>query len=217
MTDLHHHRPWMRLDLGGPHQVLSWAINRPGLVTATHIIWREVRNADLPADLNVTDWLDAQLRSQGATDDVAFLTSRDIRAFHDVSCTQDDITVRCIATVGLSNGEHIGTRMDRSGKDWGTINVAVQIGAGLTPAALIESLAIAAQARTVAVMQAQHQLPTGITTGTGTDCIAIAAPAGNTAYAGMHTPLGEALGRAVFQAVDQGTRQWMRDVRRSQT
>ncbi len=213
---LTHDRPWLRLDLGGPHRVLSWALNRPGFVTADAISWREVRNADLTPDLDVLDWLNAQLVERGTPQDVCFLTSRDIRAVTEHSTTAGTATARAVATVGLSNAEHIGTRADRSAKDWGTINVAVQADLALTQPALIEMMAIAVQARTVAVMQVGHQLPTGLATGTGTDCIAVAAPAGDTLYAGMHTDLGEAVGRAVYTAVLEGARTWMQTVRRTE-
>lgn len=136
-------RPWLRLDLGGPQQVLSWALNRPGFVTASAISWREVRNADLTPDLDVLDWLSGQLAARGTPDDVCFLTSRDIRAMTEHTTTAGSATARAVATVGLSNAEHIGTRLDRSGKDWGTINVAVQTDVALTQAALIEMMAIA--------------------------------------------------------------------------
>jgi adenosylcobinamide amidohydrolase len=207
-------RPWLRFDLGGPHQVLSWALNRPGFVTASAISWREVRNADLTPELDVLDWLTGQLAARGTPDDVCFLTSRDIRAVTEHSTSAGSATARAVATVGLSNGEHIGARLDHSGKDWGTINVAVQTDVALTQAALIEMMAIATQARTVAVMEVNHQLPTGIATGTGTDCIAVAAPEGSSPFAGMHTELGEAVGRAVFTAVLDGAQEWMQTVRR---
>ncbi|MCR8825758.1 adenosylcobinamide amidohydrolase [Pseudosulfitobacter koreensis] len=207
-------RPWLRFDLGGPHRVLSWALNRPGFVTAEAISWREVRNADLTQDLDVLDWLTGQLALRGTPDDVCFLTSRDIRAVTEHTTTAGTATARAVATVGLSNAEHIGTRLDRSGRDWGTINVAVQTDQALAEPALIEMLAIAAQARTVAVMQVGHQLPTGLATGTGTDCIAVAAREGAAPFAGMHTDLGEAVGRAVHTAVLEGAQTWMQTVRR---
>jgi adenosylcobinamide amidohydrolase len=207
-------RPWLSLDFDAPMRVLSWAINRPGFVDATRILWREVRNADLPRDLDVHRWLAQALADHGSTEAVTFLTSRDLAAFKDVSTTVAGQTVRCVATVGLSNAERIGARVDRSAKDWGTINIAVVLPAGLTDAARIEALSIAAQARTVAVMEAGLDLPTGRATGTGTDCIAIAAPQGALAYAGLHTELGEAIGQAVLGAVRAGATEWMHTVRR---
>tara|TARA_R110000764_G_scaffold11553_3_gene34614 strand:+ start:1372 stop:2031 length:660 start_codon:yes stop_codon:yes gene_type:complete len=207
-------RPWLRLDLGGPHQVLSWALNRPGFVTASAISWREVRNADLTPELDVLDWLTSQLAARGTPGDVCFLTSRDIRAVTEHTATAGTANARAVATVGLSNAERIGTRLDRSGKDWGTINVAVQTDLALTQSALIEMMAIATQARTVAVMEVNHRLPTGIATGTGTDCVAVAALQGDAPFAGMHTDLGEAVGRAVYTAVLDGAQEWMRTTRR---
>ncbi|MFC3119676.1 adenosylcobinamide amidohydrolase [Jhaorihella thermophila] len=177
-------RPWLEWRLPAPMQVLSWSITRPGFVTADRILWREVRNADLPHDLDVLRWLRGELAERGAKDAVAMLTSRDLNAYETATATAEDVTAHCVATVGLSNAERIGTRLDRSGKDWGTINVAVALSEPLSGAALVESLSIVAQARTAAVMDTGHALPTGIATGTGTDCIAVAAPPGTAPYAG---------------------------------
>jgi adenosylcobinamide amidohydrolase len=49
----------------------------------------------------------------------------------------------------------------------------------------------------------------GPATGTGTDCIAVAAPAGSCTYAGLHTDIGEAVGTAVYRATLAGARDWM--------
>ncbi|CUH80148.1 Adenosylcobinamide amidohydrolase [Tritonibacter multivorans] len=201
-------RPWIEFDLGQEMHVLSWAINRPGFVTTDRILWREVRNADLTPDLDVTDWLNAELATQKAQDAVAFLTSRDVRHHHEAQATVDGITAHVLATVGLSNAERIGSRMDYSDRHWGTINVAVALSEGVSQPALIEMLSIAVQARTVAVMDAGFDLPVGAATGTGTDCLAVAAPPGDLAYAGLHTAVGEAVGKATYDAVRQGADIW---------
>ncbi len=212
--------PWLEFDLGGQMRVLSWAINRPGLVTSRRILWREVRNADLPPDLDVSAWLHGALKARGALDAVTFLTSRDIVHHHVAKAQVEDITACAVATVGLSNAERIGHRLDRSGQSWGTINVALRLsagqGAGLTDAAMIEALSIAASARTAAVMEVGLDLPTGRATGTGTDCIAVAALRGDMVFAGMHTALGQAAGQAVHDAVRAGAQEWMQTVRLAQ-
>lgn len=202
-------RPWLTLDLCAPHRVLTWAINRPGAVSAERILWREVRNADLPKDLDVSRWLDRELTARGEANAVCFLTSRDVGDHHVATATCGDQIVRAVATVGLSNAERIGARVDRSTKDWGTINIAVVTDIGLTDAARIEAACITAQARTVAVMEAGLHLPTGLATGTGTDCIAVASPDGPCAYAGLHTSLGLAIGQAVLEVMRAGVREWM--------
>ena len=211
---LHLDRPWLHFDLGAPHRVLSWTLNKPGFTEASAIIWREVRNADLSADFEVLPWLQTELAERGWQDHPAFLTSRDVTAHHLARATVEGVTATCVATVGLSNAERVGHRLDRSGKDWGTINTAVQIDSGLTDAAFLETLSIVAQARTAAVVDTAHILPSGATTGTGTDCIAIAAPTGTAEFAGLHTAIGEAVGRATYDAVRRGAQEWMDTVRR---
>lgn len=208
MSNLELARPWLVFDLDCEMQVLSWAINRPGLVLAKRIVWREVRNADLPEGMDVPAWFGDELQSAGYTDAVAFLTSRDMSYFHEESALVGATTAHCVATVGLSNAERVGSRVDRHGQDWGTINVCVEVDRALSQAGLIEALSIAAQARTVAIMDTGLMLPTGLATGTGTDCIAVAAHVGAEDYAGLHTEIGEAVGAAVYRATLRGAQQW---------
>lgn len=206
--------PWLDWPLSAPHRVLSWSITTPGFVTTDRIVWREVRNADLPHDLDVRHWFDQELAQSGRDGAVAMLTSRDLTAFQTARANAGGANAEAVVTVGLSNAERVGHRVDRSAKDWGTINIAVRSDTPLTEAALIEAVSIVAQARTAAILDMAHALPTGIATGTGTDCIAIAAPSGTTAFAGMHTEVGEAMGRAVYDAVHRAARIWMDTVRR---
>ena len=212
MTPLRLDPPWLTLDLADEMPVLSWAVNRPGLVRAHRILWREVRNADLPEDLDVIAWLDAELAARDARDAVCFLTSCDIARFTESRAEAEGTRARAVATVGLSNVESVGARLPHAAQDlaqgWGTINIAVELDTGLTDGARLEALSIAAQARTAAILDAGIMLPTGRATGTGTDCIAIAAPKGRTGYAGLHTGAGEAVGRAVHAAVSRGVTLW---------
>lgn len=210
------HAPWLDCDLGAPHRVLSWAPFRAGYQTARRILWRQVRNADLPADLDVSTWFAAQMRARQADDAIGLLTSRDVTCHHLV-CTQvQGVEAQALATVGLSNAEAVGARADRTGRDWdkvipayGTINIAACLSLPLSDTALLEALSIATQARTAAVIAAGHRVPGGaVATGTGTDCIVVAAPAGAQDYCGLHTAQGEALGRAVFDAVARGAAEW---------
>ena len=87
MSRLHLDRPWLSLDLGRDMPVLSWAVNRPGQVLARRILWREVRNADLPEDLDVEAWLDRELAARQAQDTVCFLTSCDIGSYCEARAT----------------------------------------------------------------------------------------------------------------------------------
>jgi adenosylcobinamide amidohydrolase len=208
MTALHHDHPWLALDLGAEMPVLSWAVNRPGLVRARRILWREVRNADLPEGLDVEAWLTRELAARDALDAVCFLTSCNIAQVCESRAEVDGIRARAVATVGLSNAESVGTRLPPAAHGWGTINIAVALSEGLTEGARIEALSIIAQARTAALMESGLRLSTGPVTGTGTDCVALAAPEGATRYAGLHTATGEAVGRAVLDAVTRGVVLW---------
>lgn len=200
--------PWLIADLATECRTLSWALNRPGFAAARRIVWREVRNADLPPNLDAKEWYKRELQSDGYQDTVGLLTSRAIQHHHFVEIEVGNIRASCLATVGLSNAERVGTRI-ASMATLGTINIAVELSAGLTDAALIEALSIATQARTTAVIDHGPDLACGRATGTGTDCVVIAAPNGETPHAGLHTDIGEAIGRAVLGAVSEGVSCWM--------
>lgn len=200
--------PWLIADLGAPLRTLGWALNRPGFGVARRIAWREVRGADLPPDLDVAAWLASELAARGLADAPAMLTSRGLR-HHVLRCAEvAGEAVACLATVGLANGERVGRRRRDGEAAWGTINIAVRIAAPLTEGALVEVLSVAVEARTAAVMDVAPDRPGGRITGTGTDCVVVAAPPGDVAFAGLHTPLGEALGRAVYDAVRAGAEAW---------
>ncbi len=202
-------RPFLIADLGAAHRVLSFAPWRPGFQTADRVVWREVRNADLTPDFDAESWYEAELARAGHAGAVGLLTSRDIGRHCLRHAEVEGLRVSCLATVGLGNAERIGARLGRVLVDWGTINLAVKIEAGLTDAALLEAFSLAAEARTAAVLSVGLQTPQGLATGTGTDCIAVAAQPGMLAYAGKHTAIGEAVGRAVFDAVRSGAADWM--------
>lgn len=197
--------PWLVADLGRVRRVLSFAPHRPGFRSARHILIRQVRDADLTPDLDAMGWLGAEMARIGHAGDVGMMTSRGL---HHHRLAQAG-PVACLATVGLGNAERVGRRRMVPSGGYGTINIALLVEDGLTDAAMIEALSIVAQARTAAVIAAGIELPTGRATGTGTDCIAVACDAGGTAFAGLHTALGEAIGAAVHDAVLAGTLAWV--------
>lgn len=217
--------PWLVADFGAPLRVLGWAINRPGFARARRVVWREVRGADLRPGLDPAAWIAGELAGRGLGDAPALLTSRPLRHHVLRRAEVGGAVVECLATVGLSNGERVGTRRQAGQGLWGTINLAARISTPLSEGALVEALSIAVEARTAAVMETAPRSRdaaagpvaspiTGPITGTGTDCAVVAAPPGAGAYAGLHTPLGEALGRAVYAAVRQGAEDWWAEIGR---
>ena len=205
-------RPWLIVAFARPVKALSWSLNRPGFQTATQIVWREVRNADLPVDLDAKTWFADTLKANGYGEAIGLITSRNVLRYVTAHAMRDGVTADVVATVGLSNAERVGQR--RAAARIGTINVLVHISTALGEAGLVEALSIATQARTTAVIDGGPALPgIGQATGTGTDCIVVAAPTGaktdEETHAGLHTAAGEAIGAAVLDAVSHGVKDWM--------
>jgi adenosylcobinamide amidohydrolase len=122
------------------------------------------------------------------------------------------VFAQAVATVGLSNAERAAPSelyVERTNTVYGTINIAVITECNLNDIGLIEAQSIASAARTAAVLESGAMATTGPATGTGTDCIAVAAPAGQEAFCGLHTPQGKAIAAAVYAAVREGADQWL--------
>jgi adenosylcobinamide amidohydrolase len=174
---------------------------------ADRVVWREVKNADLTPEFDVEPWFAEQMAQYPGA--VGMLTSRDIGTFQLAQAVVTGVTAACLATVGLSNAESVGARLPYHPADYGTINLAVAVDAQLTEAAQLEALSIAVQARTAAVMETGLRLATGVASGTGTDCVALACDPGDTRYAGLHTEVGEVVGAVVRSAVATAAADWM--------
>lgn len=210
MIEIRLDRPWLTAHLPPRTQCLSWAPHRPGFVQSGAVHWREVRDADLSLDFDVAAWLREEMAARGAAEQVGLLTSRDLGCFVHTRARAEGVTAECLATVGLGNAERVGTRSQRAAEPAGTINALVVVDTPLSRVGLIEAMSIAVQARTAAVLEAEWPLPTGHATGTGTDCIVMAAPVGDTDFAGTHTAVGEAIGRCVYDAVAAGVATWIK-------
>jgi adenosylcobinamide amidohydrolase len=188
--------------LPGPHDVLSWA------------------NRELGPDTDPRALLRERLAVAGIPDAVGLLTSASLAGYTDVERECEGVAVRCVATVGLGNalraGDPPGIGSTIAAAGVGTINLLVRVSAPLAEEALAEALALAAEARALAVLEAGvRSLRSGLpATGTGTDCIVVAAPAASggepLAYAGKHTAVGYGVGAAVEEAVRTGIEAWRR-------
>ena len=144
-------------------------------------------------------------------DAVGLLTSGDIRAFVDRTVAGEAVTARCVATVGLSNALRAG---DSPGAfaPVGTINIVCHVSQPLTPEAMVEAIALASEARALAVREADvpSRRSGDPASGTGTDCIVVACPDGDPSvgYAGKHTEVGHVVGAAVYAAIRDGVAAW---------
>lgn len=208
-----HQPPLLLARFAEPHDLLSWSITRPGLQIATEVVWLELRNSNLPLDTDADAVIREKLAAAGYTDAVAFVTSRDIARHHYHEAHVEAVSAGCLTTVGLSNGERVGQRTRVKPARVGTINTLLHVSRPLTQGALVEALAIVASARTAAVLDSGVRRDGVAITGTGTDCIAVAAPHRDAPerFAGLHTALGEAIGAAVYAATRDGIATWQID------
>lgn len=207
-------RPLLVASFSAPQATLSWAMTRPGFDTATRVVWFEVAREDLTLDVDPQSLLESRLEQEGLTEAVAMMTSRDVRSARSATARSGEVVAQCVATVGLNNAERTGALaapVERAGH--GTINLLAAVSIPLGQAALVEALSIAAEARTAAVMDLDWPVAGGVATGTGTDCVVMAAPEGEggASYAGLHTDVGRAIGAAVYEAVAQAGREWIEE------
>ena len=197
--------------LGGEHEVLSWAVVNGGRRRATCVVWREVRLAELGPDCDGADLMRETLARLDLPGAVGLLTARDVRAYEDERAERGVAWARAVATVGLGNALAAGD--PPAAARTGTINVLCQVSVALSEEALIEACALAAEARAAALLESA--VPSAVSgrpaSGTGTDCIVIAAPVAGAPerFAGKHTACGSVIGAAVHGAVARGVRRWL--------
>ena len=193
-----------------PQAMLSWSLTRPGFTVAGSVAWLHVRDDDLALDVDPIRFLNDRMAKAGLEDAVHLMTSRDVRKNHAAEASVGSATASCLATAGLGNAERIGTA-PTAHTSAGTINVLVHVDRPLSQAAFVETISIAAEARTVAVVDLAWKPRGDIVTGTGTDCIVVAAPPGDREerFAGLHTDVGAAVGRAVRDAVALAAKTWI--------
>lgn len=210
-------RPWLVARFPCPQTMVSWSLNRPGFVTADAVAWLEVGNEELRHAPDPKAWFLHRLAAQGLADAVGLMTARNVARFERAAVTCEGARADCVVTLGLNNGEHVGQRIAAHlhPLNAGTINILCAVSVPLSPAALLEAASLAAQARTVALMEVGYRRPgqPRIVTGTGTDCIVVCAPQGGEAqgFAGMHTALGEAIGASVLRATHVAAAAWRAD------
>jgi adenosylcobinamide amidohydrolase len=129
------------------------------------------------------------------------------------------LVVGAWCTAGLSNALRIGDRATADYSAPGTINLIVAIDRPMSRPALVEAVQIAVEARTTAMLDARVASVSSArpATGTGTDCVIVAAPSASAEfpapliYCGMHTVAGELLGRAVYASVTRAIARAMRN------
>lgn len=204
--------PFLVAEFESPQTMLSWSLTRPGFVVARRVAWLGVRNSDLSLDVDPAVFLKNRMEAAGHGEAVHLMTSRDVERHHLTRALLGNATATCLATVGLGNAGRVGED-PIGGRIAGTINLLAHVDQPLTQAAMVEAISIAAEARTAAIIDLDWRVQGKTATGTGTDCIVIAASCEGAPrqFAGLHTDIGAAIGRAVHDAVRQGGEAWIRE------
>lgn len=205
---------WLVAYFGAMQQVASWAIVGGGVRRARTVAWLQVREPDLRPPVNAEEFLRSRLCAAGLPDAVGLLTSRDLDSYCDVWRSYRDVRARCIATVGLGNALRAGDPPGVVARI-GTINVLTHVSVPLSDRAMLEALCLTAEAKALAVREAiiPSQLTREPASGTGTDCLIVAAPEVGEPerYVGKHTVAGHLIGAVVHDAVSNGIQIWKRD------
>jgi len=190
-----------------PHLIVSWALVRGGKTQTDIIAWYRVTKEELKPPVDPKEFLKKRLAEASIPNAVGLLTSADLDLYSDIEKLGEEVSVRSIATVGLANALRVGD-LPRVAEPVGTVNLLCQVSRPLSKEAFLEALSIATEARTTALLESEVlSTESGMpASGTGTDCIVIAAPRSGEklSYAGKHTLLGHLIGASVLEAVRSG-------------
>jgi adenosylcobinamide hydrolase len=192
--------------LARPGRAASSAVLGGGLLEVDAVVNHAVRASDERALAEPEAWL-REICGRLALDPertAALMTGVEPERTVVVEDERDGIELVVFVTAGLANALRVGDPATVRSTAPGTINLIAVVGVPMTDAALVEAVAIAVEARTLAALEARvPSLVSGeIATGTGTDAVVVAAlgGAGAIPHCGKHTSLGELVGRAVLAA-----------------
>jgi adenosylcobinamide amidohydrolase len=197
-----------------PQRFLSWAIVGGGDSRGREVAWCQVRDGDLTPEVDAGALLSERLALAGVPDAVGLLTGADVGRYVHQVASSDDLAVCCVVTVGLGNRLRAGDSPGPT-SPVGTINLLCALSRPLGDGAMVEAIALMAEARAVAVLESGVlSLRSGLpASGTGTDCQVIATPDEGepSRFVGKHTAAGHLIGRVVLGAVTTGVRAWLED------
>ncbi len=216
---VHQSGSWLTVDLGQSCTVAGWPVVGTALGGARHIAWLQVKDADLPRSIDPDAFFLHRARNDGIVADIGLLTAAAVSRFAHEQVIANNSAVTVVVTAGLGNGESVIPSTERESPSIarvGTVNILAVYSHSLTTAALMEAISIVTEARTAAIMELRQKTVDGrIMTGTGTDCILVAAPvAGGApqAHCGLHTALGRSLGNVTYRATRTACLNWLEDV-----
>ena len=185
-----------------PLQILSSAVVGGGLIRAHYILNCHVRKGYCHPN-PATD-LAHMVQNLGIMEPfVGMMTAARMHEARAIVLQEEDITVAAIVTAGLSNPSSPGLSPPATSKP-GTINLILLVDAHLTPAALVNAVITATEAKAQIVLAYGTRTPEGYAaTGTSTDAIVVACTGRGEAlpYTGPVTLVGWLIGRCIRTAL----------------
>lgn len=210
---------FLEVDFEAPQRTLSWAVIGGGFGVHRRVVWHFVCREEMVEGLDPVSFFHDRLKARGFEAAVGLLTARYLRPYAQRHAICDEVEARAIVTCGLGNALRAGDPPAQFQR-FGTINVLCHVTQPLSDAGMLEALALASEARTLALLELRY--PSVVSerpaTGTGTDCIVIACPEHGTAhdYAGKHTAIGAALGLSVYEATKKAAEVWLQEAQERQ-
>jgi adenosylcobinamide amidohydrolase len=201
------------INLPKTSSILSWAPFNGGLTKASCIFNHECDDFE-ENDLGVI-FNSIICGNNLPSEAVGLITGANITRYEEVFLNNGPLWVHAIATVGLNNARSAGDSADvplgQPINKTGTINLIVSCNALPHVSGLVEAIHVATMAKTSAMFETgvKSKKSKQLATGTGTDCIVIAGSGEvQENYCGMHTVLGEMIGKAVKEIIKKGIQKW---------
>lgn len=196
-----------------PFKVLSSAVVGAGFQWANYFVNRHVPKQYTSSDPEAEMKQYLRERSFDVQQTIGMMTAVYVEDAAFVYEKDSGVSLCVMVTAGVGNAVDVTKAWQQNASSSvGTINTMIFIDGSLTDAAFVQAVMTATEAKTKALSDEGVLDPATNTTATGTstDCIAIAASQSGAeyAYAGSATPLGKAIGRAVYEATIQALRNY---------
>lgn len=199
---------WLVVSFDELQETRSWAIYGGSRKVTQKVVWYQVQKGDLNISIDAKEFSKRLFIQNGFENAVGLLTGASLSRYADVQKTDGDLSVRSIGTVGMENVLRVGDPIGQF-EPVGTINLLCAISVPLTEEAFLEAISLVVEARTAAVLTFDiSSSQTGFSaTGTGTDCIVVAAPTVSKVppleFVGKHTPVGSLIGSSISETMSQ--------------
>lgn len=201
------------INLPKTHSILSWAPFNGGL-TRSNCLFNQGCDHFEESDLE-SIFKSVIKQNNLPSDAVGLLTGANVSRYVEIFLVDGPLWVHAVATVGLNNARSVGDPADvilsQPVDRIGTINIIIICNALPYASGLVEAIHIATMGKTSAMIEAgiKSKKSEKLATGTGTDCIVIAGSGEvQENYCGMHTILGEMIGKAVKEIIKKGIQKW---------